>query len=361
MKSLICKFIKENANWRELLSAEPYCLKIKEEGNYVLFKYNQLDSDFYNPIVREARGIIIDIDRIAPVCWAFNKFGNYGEGYADEIDWSTARVQEKVDGSIIKVWYDHGWHVSSNSRIDAYAAVLDQSGVTIGDLVDVAGLNTMLLDVEYTHIFELVSPYNRVVVDYGEDVKLYYLGRRNIITGEEEIVNDIANIKTPRSYSLGSLEECLAAAKALEVEGDNVQHEGFVVVDGNFNRIKIKSPAYVAMHHIRAKQPTFENMFEVWLNNEQGEFLSVFPIYKEVFDFIDFTSVKIATEITIWKPIANNLTKAEFAKSVKDKWFSSILFKCYDLNDWSLDNYIINYKEYFVKILKNRWKREKNG
>jgi len=28
--------------------------------------------------------------------------------YADTIDWSAARVQEKVDGSLIKVWYYNG-------------------------------------------------------------------------------------------------------------------------------------------------------------------------------------------------------------------------------------------------------------
>ena len=45
-------------NWRELLTQEPYNLKISEDGPYVMFKYDQIRSDFNNPIVREARGII---------------------------------------------------------------------------------------------------------------------------------------------------------------------------------------------------------------------------------------------------------------------------------------------------------------
>ena len=51
-------FCATHDNWAELLIQEPYNLKISEDGPYVLFKYNQLSSDFSNPIVREARGII---------------------------------------------------------------------------------------------------------------------------------------------------------------------------------------------------------------------------------------------------------------------------------------------------------------
>lgn len=78
---------------------------IKEESPYAIFNY-AIGCDFSNPIVQEARGIIIDLENLDVVCWPFRKFGNYNESYADKIDWSTARVQEKIDGSIIKLWWD---------------------------------------------------------------------------------------------------------------------------------------------------------------------------------------------------------------------------------------------------------------
>ena len=70
--------------------------------------------------IRELGGIIIDCERCEVVCWPFRKFGNHNEGYADTIDWSTARVQEKVDGSIVKLWYDEAngkWQFSTNGCI----------------------------------------------------------------------------------------------------------------------------------------------------------------------------------------------------------------------------------------------------
>ena len=49
-----------------------------------------------------------------------------GESSADAIDWSTARVMEKLDGSLATLyWYKGEWHVSSSGVPDAsseYAA-----------------------------------------------------------------------------------------------------------------------------------------------------------------------------------------------------------------------------------------------
>ena len=43
-------------------------------------------------------------------------------------DWNTAKVQEKVDGSIVKLWFDHRlgkWQFSTNGVIRAEKAPLE--------------------------------------------------------------------------------------------------------------------------------------------------------------------------------------------------------------------------------------------
>ena len=119
------EFILSHDNWEELLTAEPYYLKISRDDEYIMFKYNQVFSDFNIPLVREARGIIFRESDWECVCHPFDKFGNYGESYCPEIDWKTTSVQEKVDGSLIKFWYDNGWHISTNGTIDAFKANLN--------------------------------------------------------------------------------------------------------------------------------------------------------------------------------------------------------------------------------------------
>ena len=94
-------YIKSHSDWEELLSRDPYNLKISRDDGYIMFKYDQIASDFSYEEVREARGIIFYEQTWDCVCHPFNKFGNYGESYCPNIDWNTASVQEKVDGSLI--------------------------------------------------------------------------------------------------------------------------------------------------------------------------------------------------------------------------------------------------------------------
>ena len=46
------KFLMEHKDdWEEILDKEPYCLKWNKWKGFVSFKYNQIRSDFSNPIV----------------------------------------------------------------------------------------------------------------------------------------------------------------------------------------------------------------------------------------------------------------------------------------------------------------------
>lgn len=61
----------------------------------------------------------------------------------------------------------------------------------------------------------------------------------------KEVDQGLEGFRRPRSYSLGSLDECLIAAAELNQNAESdVTDEGFVVVDGKHRRVKIKSPEY---------------------------------------------------------------------------------------------------------------------
>jgi len=281
-------------NWEELLAQEPYNLKISADGPYVMFKYNQLTSDFSNSIVREARGIIFRRDDWShPVCWAFNKFGNYSEGWVEDINWDTAFVSEKVDGSLIKVWYDRLWHISTNGTIEAFDAKLNDIKVhdfeelflqTLGEYNYTCFSDfTNHLDEDKTYMFELVGPYNRVVVPY-EEPDIYFLGARNKYTGEEFNCSSLVagalgmgRFKLPKQYPLHSVNDCVKLAETFSWD-----QEGFVACDAQFNRVKIKSPAYVMAHFARNNNViNRKHLINVILTNEVEEFLCYAADYKE--------------------------------------------------------------------------------
>jgi len=258
--SVLCRFLAEHPHdWAARLT-EDYSIRIKREGDLAIFNYG-FACNFADPIVQEARGIILDVKRLEVVCWPFRKFGNHNESYADEIDWSSARVLEKIDGSIVKLWYDHAaghWQFSTNGTIRAEQALLDASpGLCFGDVIRRAhnfeDIPFDKLDRTSTYLFELVSPDTQIVVRYPETV-LYHIGTRSNLTGLER--EEDIGIQKPASYPLDSLEACLRAAAELNREAisrapDVLEREGFVVVDGRWNRVKVKSPDYLMQHRLR--------------------------------------------------------------------------------------------------------------
>ena len=277
----LLNFISKNENWKELLQQEPYNIKIKESGKYTLLKYSQLESDFNNKIVCTCRGLILNNENKI-VCLPFYKFFNYGEQYADKIDWSSAKVQEKIDGSLIKLWYDEYWHISTNGNINAYTTPTNDESKTFGDLFERVReqIDFNKLKKENTYMFELVSPENQVIVFYP-NTKIYHIGTRNNET-YEEIEEDIG-VEKPKTYSFNNLEDLIEFSKTLTKD-----EEGFVVVDKNYNRIKVKSPQYLMAHYLLGNcKFTEKRLLEIIKSGETGEILTYFPELQNDFDKIN--------------------------------------------------------------------------
>ena len=368
----VLELMNTNENWRDVLSAEPYNVIIKEDGDYVLLKYNQFDSDFSNPIVRECRGSIFrkEANKWICVCRAFDKFGNLGEEYVPEIDWATASVQEKVDGSLMKLFYDRGaWHMSTSGTIDAFAAPLGDYDITFGDyFVECLGISfedfVMMLDKDYCYMFEMVGPKNHVVIDYDKPM-LFGIGQRNMNTMEETVYGGPAgkwlNIWLPRVYSLSTLDEVVKVATAMSKD-----EEGFVVCDANFNRMKVKSPEYlIAARLMNNGMVTRKRMLEIFLENRQDDFLAYCPSYKEAFNEVasDFMALWLdvtrdAEEIRSDKKKYFNITQKEYAEYVSTKKYKDYLFRLKSQNDYTVSDYLKRFS--VSKLLEMMDKVKKN-
>lgn len=335
----IQEFILAHENWRELLADAPYNLKISEDDGFVLFKYNQIASDFREEICKEARGLILDTqDNFRVVRYAFKKFFNVDEGFAAQLDWDTAVATEKIDGSIMSVWYARGkWRLSTNGTIDAFKAEINGVGPykTFGELFEsVLPLSTFAnYNKHRCWTFELVSPYNKVVIDYPE-TKVYLLSIRDMDSLEElgldavEILADANGLTVPERYDLNNEADYRKVVEQMP-EG----HEGIVVRDVNGERVKIKTLLYFEMH--RAKNNgviTLERIVDLIRANDHYEFLSYFPEYQSIFDDvkrqIDHSEVvleKVRQDVAEWKN--NNKDVCERDARMARKWFAQDLGK----------------------------------
>lgn len=315
--SFLCKFISENPDcWQKRLEDE-YSIKCKTDGALAIFNYGY-DCDFGDPLVQEARGIIIDTEKLSVVCFPFRKFGNHNEYYADEIDWDTARVQEKVDGSIIKLWYNERrdeWQFSTNGMIDADSAEIDGLiGKSFGEIIKEADNYGDIpfgeLDRDSTYIFELVSPETRVIVDYGRTT-LYHIGTRSNLTGVEYDAD--IGIKKPASYPLHSLNECIEAARALnEGAGEDVGAEGYVVVDSQYRRVKVKSPDYLMQHRLRLSPvASKKTCIELVLGDRESfdTAIRLNPVLAPALKYYDFKFTEMIAETRQLTELAKKLLK----------------------------------------------------
>lgn len=336
------EFILANKDWQEKLEAAPYNLKIKEDGDLVLFKYNQLSSDFSNPIVREARGVILEKNNWNVVRIAFDKFFNLEEPNAATIDWDSAVGLEKLDGSLMSLYYyDDEWKIATNSTIDAYKAPLENGGFkTYGDLfveaAKIMNLDYSKLIKHYTYTFELVSPFNKVVLSYPS-IKLYHILTRNNNTLEEIETN--IGIPKPAEYALGDKEDYENLVAAM---GED--HEGIVVRDKDNNRVKIKTQSYFALHRLVNNHIiTLSSALELILKNETAELLAYFPEFKPYFDEVQLqldgvrNKIKeIEEEVKEEKKTKN---KKEFVEWVGNREYRPVYIAAYDDKLWQWFGY----------------------
>ena len=361
----VLKLMNSNPNWRDVLRADPYNITIKEDDEFVLLKYSQIDSDFNLQIVRECRGAIFveEEDGWRCVRRAFDKFGNYGEGYAADIHWDTAVVQEKIDGSLISVWYYKGlWHISTNGTIDAFKAPLGDTGMTFGDYffecLGDEGMFFWKLNHCYCYTYEMVGPLNRVVIPYNEP-KLYAIGQRNMLTMEEVPYKGPLgaeyNIWTPAYYELGTLDEVIAAAQKLSKD-----EEGFVVRDWRMNRIKVKSPEYLMAARLHNNGViTDKRIIEIIQTENVDDFIAYCPMYearlREMQDKI--TKVLWSAFHELDYAIDQGYfyqSRAEYAKAIKDCKYKHFLFCMYDGKYDNVKDYIYSMRpEHLLKMIES--------
>jgi hypothetical protein len=266
--------------------------------------------DIKEQIVRECRGLILDERaKWKVVAFPYLKFFNYGEENAAEIDWTTAKVYDKVDGSLATLYHYKGeWNLSSSGTPDASGSM--PNSPTFAEIFwQLWGKLKYKLptDTSKCYMFEMFARKQRIVVPVNEEM-IFLHGVRDLQTLDEVDPEPYAaklGYKMPTSYPLTSMEEVIEAAKKLTPD----VAEGFVVVDAHFNRVKIKAPIYVAVAHLHTKDPSnlnYRSMLNIIRTNESSEFLSYFPQWKALHTNVARNYRTLLADITdLWDACKN--------------------------------------------------------
>jgi hypothetical protein len=305
----------------------------------------------------------IDTHHFTIVARGFDKFHNYGEPCADVIDWSgKIWARQKEDGSLIKFAYDVDEKTPlwmTNNGFDANAPLSREFG---NDLIGAEGIHTFqdLIDeamkgkempsarliYNFTLMFELVSPFNRIVCQYPK-TELILLGARDKINGTEltpESVREqlpmLQSFRIPKAYELKSksIEEVIEIVKAFDSN-----NEGIVVQDEHFNRVKVKGEQYLSIHRMlnNSGQLSYKHVFECIQNETVDDILGVFPEHTQEIRSVINKYKRIAAELdsvlhearTYLMVVAANHEekdrKKAYAMLVKDSPFAKVFFDIY--------------------------------
>lgn len=357
----VIEFINEHG--LEALT-EQLAISVKKVDDLLVLNYNQIDSPKTHPIVMECRSLILEAGTLKVVSRSFDRFFNYGEALnvMPEIDWNKAVAYEKVDGSLIKIYCHKGyWYISTKGTAYGESDCMGY-GVTFEQLVwkaldcynhdDFQHKCNKFLWEGFTYILELTSVENRVVKRY-EGYKLHYLACRSNWNGryihsekDQALMFGAHEIK---EYRFDTPEACVRTARELKD-----LDEGYVIYQDGVPIAKIKSPAYVAVHHIRGEGLNPKRIMQLVLVNEQDEYLTYFPEDRDV--FVPYTTGMELLDIhmgCVYDALRGIEDQKEFALKAKNFPFSAALFKARAANISIWDAFSSQRDVYQMEILKD--------
>ena len=370
MKNLnILTYLKKEPDALQKITLE-LGITVKKYEHYFLLNYNQIDSPKHNNIVKECRGIIIDND-FNVLCKSFDRFFNNGED-PNTISFpiNKAIVWEKVDGSLVRIWWNkylNEWTISTRGMAHAEGNITNNSGTFKEAILKTfkKPYNEIFenLPKDRTYIFEFVSPETRVVKPYGGR-KLFLIGCINNKTYEEYDYEYLVNlsfqldIPLPQTYPLNDLSEIIKSFNNMQAFD-----EGYVCSIYNYPtkgecwRLKIKNPAYLAIAHLRNNGCISKKRVCILvLSNDEVEYLNYFPEDQEIFQpYIDGRNKLFDEIMTIWESVKNIKDQKEFALIVGKYHFSSILFlfrkgkSIGEILEKTTDNFKLKLIEPYVK------------
>lgn len=331
----VLDYIKENGI-QKLNEEFSIMVKVYDEGLYVL-NYDQINSPKAHPIVMECRGLIID-HSFNIVSRSLNRFFNLGEQPDTQVhlDWTKAECAEKVDGSLIKIYNWKGiWYCSTRGTAfaesncnfgDSFKSLIFKA-LDCDDEIEFQHLCNLWLDSDWTYILELTCRENRVVKSY-DGYTLHYLASRHNQSGEfsdeyEKQAALMIGAREINTFKFSSVDDCINTAKHLpDLE------EGYVVYQDGKPVCKVKSPAYVAVHHIRGEGLSPKRIMQLVLINEQDEYLNYFPEDEKFFTPYAEALEKLRSDIVVVYEQFEGITEQKkFALKVKDYPFSGVLFQ----------------------------------
>ena len=288
---------------------------------------------FWDEYTLSCRGLIIDADGNI-LARPFQKFKNYEEHSPSEIDMSqNFEIFEKMDGSLIILFYyklHNEWITASRGSFISEQKIEAEKMLNSNMLTK--------LNINYTYLFEIIYPINRIVVDYGNRKELILLTCIETKTGIELDYENLCKIY--KKYFTIVKKHDIKIKNFIELKKlEEENREGFVVRFANGFRVKVKFSEYIRLHGVITNVSNL-TIWEHLKNNY--DFDALFDrVPDEFYDWVKKITHKLQNSFNETERLAlkefiriyyiNNITdRKEFANEAVKSDLRSVLFKLYD-------------------------------
>jgi len=279
-------------------------------------------SNRWNAFERMSRGLIINNETGEIVARPFSKFFNLGQNLNLKPTGHLIETTEKMDGSLGILYRkpEGSFAVATRGSFDG-----EQSQWATEFLNENYDLSE--LPNEYTLLFEIIYPNNRIVVNYGKREDLVLIGAINRFTGEDLKFYDNDNclqkfatqfgFSLPRTYRFNSVNDVIEASEKL-----SFNEEGYVLRFSCGTRLKVKGNNYLNAHRLMTGM-NYKRVVEACALGTIDETLAIVPdeFHGEVAQHRDEIRAKVAfIDLSIknaWDLAPKNGSRKEFALWVK--------------------------------------------
>lgn len=339
---------------------------IKDGINYRIFNYRLASyTEFQIPGAIESRGIMFQISDeghfIDIKSRPMEKFWNLHEvqGHRDIDLEKVIRIMDKADGSLISTYLHSGYILlKSKGSLDSDQANDANQYLYEDTQSDLLSLLDYLVVHNYTVNMEWCSPDNRIVLSYDKP-HLKILNIRHNHSGEYLRLDDgnlLPYIDILNKYLVAEVDINDPKEFILQVPDMSEKIEGFVCELDDGTLFKVKTLAYIALHHSKDSVNIPRRLYEAVLHEATDDLKGLFfddpqaiSMIEEMEIFVENLMNNVVQSVETFYNNNNELSRKDYAILC-----SKTLLKVY--RGLAMNLYLdkeFSYKEFMIK----NWKQ----
>lgn len=304
-------------------------ISVQKHPTEELYIYNYTQKaqfeNFWAEEVQICRGLILDNnDNI--IARPFRKFFNVDQ-HKGNLPSRDFEVFDKLDGSLGILYF-----IGDKPFIATRGSFTSDQAVKANEILNFK-YKDYKFDKNFTYLFEIIYPQNRIVVDYGSQEKLVLLAIIETQTGVEKDISDFDFPDKAKKFDGLDLEQVQKIQDS--------KNEGFVLRWQNGFRLKFKFDEYKRLHRIL----TNVSAKTIWEFMKDGKDLDeiIDKVPDEFFGWVRDTEKKLAmdfyyiqTEVALFfQQVMSLPDRKSQAEYLKDKKYNSLVFGLLDGKDIS--------------------------